>query len=307
MKVAPEKLVKDEDRTQIKEEESLFGSKLTFEQVRKKMVKHRRDTVIFIHGYNVSFKEALTAAAKLKRNFRSHTDGRGINVFLFTWPSDGSMTPFLAYASDRKDALASGPAFARGFLKLADFLRGATPAEEIEDRTQIKEEESLFGSKLTFEQVRKKMVKHRRDTVIFIHGYNVSFKEALTAAAKLKRNFRSHTDGRGINVFLFTWPSDGSMTPFLAYASDRKDALASGPAFARGFLKLADFLRGATPAEECRERIHLVAHSMGNYVLRHAVQEIVSHSPGRPPRAFDQIFLLAADEDDDAFERTEAR
>ena len=90
--------------------------------------------------------------------------------------------------------------------------------------------------------------------------------------------------------------------PFLAYASDRQDAAASGPAFARGFLKLTDFLRGSTPQEACDQRVHLVAHSMGNYVLRHAVQEIVARSPGRATRIFDQVFLMAADEDADAFE-----
>jgi esterase/lipase superfamily enzyme len=41
---------------------------------------------------------------------------------------------------------------------------------------------------------------------------------------------------------------------------------------------------------------------MGNYVLRHTVQEYLAQSPGRPARLFDQVFLMAADEDDDAFE-----
>ena len=161
---------------------------------------------------------------------------------------------------------------------------------------------AILGSLNVFDRVRRKMVEHSRDTVIFIHGYNVSFKEALTDAARLKRNFSTAAGGPGVNVVLFSWPSDGSMMPFIAYANDRQDAAASGPAFARGLLKLADFLRGSTPEEACDQRIHLVAHSMGNYVLRHTVQEIVKHSSGRPVRLFDQVFLMAADEDDDAFE-----
>ncbi len=161
---------------------------------------------------------------------------------------------------------------------------------------------SIFGSQLTFRQVRKKMLKHGRDTVVFVHGYNVTFGQALSAAARLKRNFGGLANGGGVNVVLFSWPSDGSMMPFLAYANDRQDAAASGPAFARGFLKVAKFLRGVTPEEECRQSVHLLAHSMGNYVVRHAVQEIERHSSGRPSRVFDQIFLMAADEDDDAFE-----
>ena len=161
---------------------------------------------------------------------------------------------------------------------------------------------SILGSLNVFERARQKMVEHERDAVIFIHGYNVSFKEALTSAARLKRNFSTDAGGSGVNVVLFSWPSDGSMMPYLAYANDRQDAAASGPAFARGLLKLADFLRGSTSEEACDQSIHLVAHSMGNYVLRHTVQEIVAHSSGRPVRIFDQVFLMAADEDDDAFE-----
>lgn len=162
---------------------------------------------------------------------------------------------------------------------------------------------SIFGSLEVFNSVRQAMADHSRDTIIYIHGYNVDFHEALLAASQMKQNFENLHDGAGVNMVLFSWPSDGSMMPYIAYANDRQDAQASGPAFARGFLKLAAFLRGSTPEEACEQRIHLVAHSMGNYVLRHALQEIVRQSPGRPPRLFEQVLLMAADEDDDAFEK----
>jgi esterase/lipase superfamily enzyme len=162
---------------------------------------------------------------------------------------------------------------------------------------------SVLGSKNVFMRVRDKMVQHQRDTVVFVHGYNVSFRDALSSAARLKYNFSTSEGGPGINVVLFSWPSDGSMMPYIAYANDRQDAAASGPAFARGLLKLADFLRGSTPEDACEHKLHLVAHSMGNYVLRHTVQEYVRQSSGRPVRLFDQVFLMAADEDDDAFEK----
>jgi esterase/lipase superfamily enzyme len=161
---------------------------------------------------------------------------------------------------------------------------------------------SVLGSQDVFERVRKKMIHHKRDTVIFILGYNVSFKEALTSAARLKRNLSVDKGGPGVNVVLFSWPSDGSMMPFIAYGNDRQDAQASGPGFARGLLQVADFLRGSTAKDACDQRLHLVAHSMGNYVLRHTVQEYVKQSSGRPARIFDRVLLMAADEDDDTFE-----
>ncbi len=178
------------------------------------------------------------------------------------------------------------------------------PEKIVEDpgRKRLDVKKSAFGSESLFLHARRKMENKSRDTVVFIHGYNVSFKQALTATARLKLKFGHDEGGPGINAVLFSWPSDGSINPFLAYANDRQDAAASGPAFARGFLKLADFLRGSTPQEACDQRVHLIAHSMGNYVLRHAVQEIRMQSAGQPPRIFDQVLLMAADEDDDAFE-----
>jgi esterase/lipase superfamily enzyme len=173
---------------------------------------------------------------------------------------------------------------------------------DLDKKRQRVASSSVLGSDAVMANVRKEMMNNKRDTMVYIHGYNVTFKEALTAAARLASNLKSHEGGSGINIVLFSWPSDGSAMPYLAYASDRQDAAPSGPAFARAFMKLARFLSGSTPEEECEQRLHLLAHSMGNYVLRHAVQEIRSNFPGRPPRVFDQVFLMAADEDDDTFE-----
>ena len=206
------------------------------------------------------------------------------------------------FSADGLSSLRFGYAAVTGD-KLDQYSLTVAPEKIVLDtaRTTTDLEKSTFGSTETFKRVRKKMATHSRDTVIFIHGYNVEFGQALTAAARLKEKLRRKSGG--VNMVLFSWPSDGSKAPFLAYANDRHDAAASGAAFARGFLKLAAFLGGAKPEEDCEESIHLVAHSMGNYVLRGAVQEISRQHPGRPPRVFDQVFLMAADEDDNAFEK----
>ena len=161
---------------------------------------------------------------------------------------------------------------------------------------------STFGSLRVFGELREEMRRKTRDTVIFIHGYNVNFAQGVRHAAELSRSLAAVNDGRGVNMALFSWPSDGSMAPWIAYTNDRSDAAASGTAFARGILKLAEFLRSASRQEACRQRLHLVAHSMGNFVLRHALQAIIRCTSSRVPRVFDQILLVAADEDDDAFE-----
>jgi esterase/lipase superfamily enzyme len=173
---------------------------------------------------------------------------------------------------------------------------------QVEGTQKTDDASSTFGSKTLFENLRARMAEECSDTIVLIHGYNVSFKEAIKTAAKVSRNFANLNDGRGVNMIAFSWPSDGSMTPWLAYTSDRRDAAASGPAFARGILKLRDFMQELTDDEACTRKLHLIAHSMGNYVLRHALQEVRRQSRTGIPRIFDQIFLVAPDEDDDAFE-----
>ena len=55
--------------------------------------------------------------------------------------------------------------------------------------------------------------------------------------------------------------------------------------------------------EVCGRSIHLLAHSMGNFVLQNALGRLWEFSPGTAlPRLFDRVFLCAADVDDDVLE-----
>ncbi len=139
------------------------------------------------------------------------------------------------------------------------------------------------------------------DTLVFIHGFDVSFTGALTSGALLAQALR--VNGRPLNLVVFSWPSDGQKVPFMSYYSDREDARASGPAFARSFLKLRDWLTELPADQYCRRGIHLLTHSMGAYVLRHGLQALIAKDRTALFRLFEQILLAAPDEDDDAFER----
>ena len=161
--------------------------------------------------------------------------------------------------------------------------------------TPQKDDSGKLGSQVVFENV-KQIMKRGKDTLIFVHGYNTDFKSAISMAATLKRNFAKN--GKDLNIITFTWPSDGSNI-YHHYGSDRHDAEASGHAFARGILKLRDFLAQGDP---CGQRVHLMCHSMGNYVLRYTLQAMKRIEGGALPQLFDNIFLMAADEDHDAFE-----
>ena len=152
--------------------------------------------------------------------------------------------------------------------------------------------------------------------LILVHGFNVSWWDAVASAASLQCMVNRHCDGRDsandftpVQVVLFTWPSDGRVIPYWSYFSDRSDAKVSGYAFGRGVLKLRDYLieaqrltrqQGEPP---CGRSIHLLCHSMGNFVLQNALDRIAEFSVGgRLPRLFEQIFLSAADVAADAFQ-----
>jgi esterase/lipase superfamily enzyme len=155
--------------------------------------------------------------------------------------------------------------------------------------------ELKLGSSAVLDAVRADMRENCRDTFVYIHGFDYTFVEAVIRAAEL--NFFL---GRDTNMFLYTWPSDGERS---RYFDDRKDAEASGDAAARAILTATKFLAGLRRRDACTYALHLIAHSMGNYALRHAVQGLrrrIGHD--NLPRLFDKIALFGADEDADAFE-----
>jgi esterase/lipase superfamily enzyme len=152
------------------------------------------------------------------------------------------------------------------------------------------------GSASLFRELQNKMRDQGRDTMIIIHGYATSWEQAIVGAAHTKETFKE----ANLNVFSFSWPSDGKNVPPQAYANDRHDAEQAGEAFKRGFLKACEFL---SDGEQCGQRIHLGLHSMGNYVGRWTLLALCNWFKGAAlPQIFENIFSWAADEDADALE-----
>jgi esterase/lipase superfamily enzyme len=176
------------------------------------------------------------------------------------------------------------------------------PDPTIEGKTEI----SSLGSTKTFEHIKEKMMT-AMDVVIFIHGFNVDWDEAVGSAASLQLMLNRNNDGKkDVMVVLFSWPSDGSMFPYRAYLSDRHEARDSGLAIGRALLKLKDYLVSLRneKAVLCNQDIHLLCHSMGNYALQSALKTLVYESnKGRLPRLFEHIFMCSADVDNDVFEK----
>ena len=143
--------------------------------------------------------------------------------------------------------------------------------------------------------------------MLYIHGFANDFGSAMARAAQLADVYRvTRPDGQSYRpyIFAFSWPSNGQVIPPWQYHSDRDDAEASGKATARALARLLEFL-AKTRAEgtRCDQRLHLVAHSMGNWALRHTVQGLRSlQGDDALKPVFDNAFLMAADEDDDTLQ-----
>jgi len=186
--------------------------------------------------------------------------------------------------------------------RLADLRVEPEKVYGVDDDNESKE---VLGSTAVFDGLRARLkTKPNPDLLLLLHGYACTFQNALSNAAELKSQWS--VAGKPLEVAVFSWPSDGKLTPMLAYASDRDDGRESAKAVSRTLTKLVEYLRHLRKEERCEQELHLVAHSMGNYVLRHALQALTPDIGARRlPRILKNIFLMAADEDNDAFEDEE--
>ena len=186
------------------------------------------------------------------------------------------------------------------------------------EQTEVTQKGTKLGSQEMFREVQETM-REGRDILVYVHGFNVSWHSAVGSALALQSMLNRPNErarGKGdVLVILYTWPSDGSALPLVAYRSDRTEAIGSGFALGRGLLKLRDFLAETTrrltkkekeagvQRDPCNQNVNLLCHSMGNYVLQNAIQRMVERTPSGPlPKIFDQVFLCAPDVDDTVLE-----
>lgn len=215
---------------------------------------------------------------------RNHQPGNSRQIFGKTFNPDGVAALRFGYADFRPDPK-------------KPVLQDLHVYPDILDEPDVRK----TGGGMFMDDLRQAMSAGPHcDTLVFIHGFNVSFTGALQAAALLAQSLK--VEGRPLNIVVFSWPSDGAAVPWMSYYSDREDARASGPSIARAFLKFRDFVLALDAQDYCQRRVHLLVHSMGAFVLRQALQALLSKDRDGLTRLFDQIMLAAPDEDDDAFE-----
>ena len=122
--------------------------------------------------------------------------------------------------------------------------------------------------------------------LVFVHGYNVSFPDAVFRLAQL-------TNDASITAapVLFTWPSRGDL---VGYYYDRESA-----SFARDPM---EFLLSEAAKNENVTEITILAHSMGSWIVMETLRQMAIRE-GRVPDKVTDVILAAPDLDIDVFEQ----
>lgn len=160
--------------------------------------------------------------------------------------------------------------------------------EQKEDPKQhftIKEIKALTKEQLlALVKARLKPSQRFKDhALVFVHGYNTSFDNALYRTAQIAYDLEF--DGA---AFLYSWPSGGAVA---SYTYDRESAQASEP-YLRQFLEMVVKETGA-------KSVSVIAHSMGNQPLMDVLRDMKSAAPEGV--AINQVILAAPDVDADNF------
>lgn len=140
------------------------------------------------------------------------------------------------------------------------------------------------GFSAALEQELARRPRGSREVFVFVHGYNTRFPEALYRMVQLK-----HDAGMPQVPVLFTWASGGSVRDYLY---DTNSAT-----IARDGLEQTLRMLAAPSAE----RINILAHSMGNWVLTETIRQIRISGRPIPAARFGIVAMAAPDLDIDVF------
>jgi esterase/lipase superfamily enzyme len=126
------------------------------------------------------------------------------------------------------------------------------------------------------------LVNPGTDLLVFIHGFDNTFSDAISRAA-FNREWlaASGLPGTNTTVVAFSWPSSGRVVgypvPAASYLADQNMARSSGMAL-MSFMANLESIIGAARARG--SRVTLLAHSMGNLALEAGVVNWFLHGKG---------------------------
>ena len=158
---------------------------------------------------------------------------------------------------------------------------------EREDRDQYRE---IYASRF-LDRLKNTRASH---VLLYIHGFNNLPERDIFARAQTLQSLCDSTQPDLVEVVPLIWPCDNDPGLLRDYWDDQNAADASAAGFRRALGKFLHWRDQQDPANPCRKRINILAHSMGTRVLRGALQSWV-HDFGPVHGVFRSIFLAAPD------------
>lgn len=189
----------------------------------------------------------------------------------------------------------------------------------------IDEREDWYASLQVACDLMEQAAREKRHLLIYVHGYNNDMKDVLGTAETLEALYN-------VIVLPFSWPANGggAVSGTADYLDDKQDARVSMGALNRFFEKVQIYHEKLTEArreafwqqalaedggrgnreaiqarftqllaEDCKVTLNLICHSMGNYVLKYALQPSAAAAA---KLIFDNVSLVAADTNNAAHE-----
>ncbi len=158
---------------------------------------------------------------------------------------------------------------------------------------------------------RLKDLPKRMQILLYIHGFNNTAEaEVFPRTEKLQELFDKVGVKDLVHVVPLIWPCDNDNIVSIIddYWDDQRAADQSGAAFARMLGKFDDWRKKEAQGDVlCTKRMNVLAHSMGNRVLRNALTNWVEYDTrGQMPQLFRNVFMVAPDVVNHALEREES-
>ncbi|HUE25091.1 MAG TPA: alpha/beta hydrolase [Bryobacteraceae bacterium] len=135
--------------------------------------------------------------------------------------------------------------------------------EDVGKHIVIAKREVIEGGSAFQGRLHQALRESGAEALLFIHGYNVDFDDAVRRTAQLFRDLKF--DGVPI---LFSWPGQDAWWRYPA-AEDVVDASAR---------QLAEFLTQTMAANQRLTAVNIIAHSMGNRILMAALDRLALQS-----------------------------
>jgi esterase/lipase superfamily enzyme len=162
------------------------------------------------------------------------------------------------------------------------FERQNDPQRHIALQCVMSQPEAEF-----FENLRSRIAQSpRKEAMVFIHGYNVSFEDAARRTGQVAHDL----EFQGAPIF-YSWPSQAGL---LQYTVDETNVVWTVP-------HLKQFLLDVVRRTDA-ESVNVIAHSMGNRALTSALRELTFELQDET-RLFNQVVLAAPDIDAEIFRR----